>query len=157
MCTGARLDCAEEITASPEDCLIPCTGLYANVRKTGPDQIEPSGQYGTLLREYETYKRFNVTNSKVLLYNPGETFTCCRRLLYVVAEYKKFKTTLQFIRIYFDTIIFDKITKDSRVKFSDMLAGVGGTMGLLTGFSIISGMEILYFMGKIILDTFHKQ
>ena len=30
-------------------------------------------------------------------------------------------------------------------------------MGLLTGFSIISGMEILYFMGKIILDTFHKQ
>ena len=72
MCTGDQLDCAEEITASPEDCLIPCTGLYANVRKTGPDLIEPSRQYVTLLREYETYKRFNVTDNKVLRYNPGE-------------------------------------------------------------------------------------
>ena len=64
----------------------------------------------------------------------------------------KYQTKLQFIRIYFDTIILDRITKDSRVKFSDMLAGVGGTMGLLTGFSIISGIEILYFAVKIILN-----
>ena len=72
-------------------------------------------------------------------------------------DYKKYKTNLQFIRIYFDTIIFDMITKDSRVKFTDMLAGVGGTMGLLTGFSIISGLEIVYFAAKIILNLFNKK
>ena len=63
----------------------------------------------------------------------------------------KYQTKFQFIRIYFDTVTLDRVTKDSRVKFSDMLAGVGGTMGLLTGFSIISGIEILYFAVKIIL------
>ena len=34
-------------------------------------------------------------------------------------------------------------------KFVDMLSAIGGTMGLLTGFSIISGVEILYFAAKI--------
>ena len=36
-------------------------------------------------------------------------------------------------------------------KFVDMLSAIGGTMGLLTGFSIISGVEIVYFCIKIIL------
>ena len=48
-----------------------------------------------------------------------------------------------------DTGIFDKITKDRAAKFVDMLSAIGGTMGLLTGFSIISGVEILYFAVKI--------
>ena len=46
---------------------------------------------------------------------------------------------------------FDKITKDRAAKFVDMLSAIGGTMGLLTGFSIISGVEIVYFGIKIIL------
>ena len=29
-----------------------------------------------------------------------------------------------------------------------MLSAIGGTMGLLTGFSIISGVEILYHVAK---------
>ena len=32
------------------------------------------------------------------------------------------------------------------------LAVVGGTMGLLTGFSILSGVEILYFAAKLIMS-----
>ena len=56
------------------------------------------------------------------------------------------------MRIYFDTPTFDRITKDRAAKFVDMLSAIGGTMGLLTGFSIISGVEILYFTAKIILN-----
>ena len=56
------------------------------------------------------------------------------------------------MRIYFDTPTFDRIIKDRAAKFNDILSAIGGTMGLLTGFSIISGMEILYFSGKIILN-----
>ena len=63
----------------------------------------------------------------------------------------QWKNKLRFVRIYFDTPIFDRITKDRAAKFSDMLSAIGGTMGLLTGFSIISGVEILYFSFKIIL------
>ena len=56
---------------------------------------------------------------------------------------------MRFVRIFFNTPTFDRITKDRAAKFVDMLSAIGGTMGLLTGFSIISGMEILYFAAKI--------
>ena len=59
---------------------------------------------------------------------------------------------MRFVRIYFDTPTFDRITKERAAKFVDMLSAIGGTMGLLTGFSIISGVEILYFAGKIIIN-----
>ena len=60
------------------------------------------------------------------------------------------------MRIYFDTPTFDKIEKDRAAKFVDMLSAIGGTMGLLTGFSIISGVEILYFAAKIVWNIIQK-
>ena len=54
--------------------------------------------------------------------------------------------------LLFDTPTFDRITKDRSAKFVDMLSAIGGTMGLLTGFSIISGVEIAYFAIKIIVN-----
>ena len=61
------------------------------------------------------------------------------------------------MRIYFDAQTFDRITKDRAAKFVDMLSAIGGTMGLLTGFSIISGVEILYFATKIIWNVLKKK
>ena len=60
---------------------------------------------------------------------------------------------LRIMRIHFYATTFDKITKDRAAKFVDMLSAIGGTMGLLTGFSIISGMEIIYFAVKIFLQV----
>ena len=68
----------------------------------------------------------------------------------------QWKNKLRYVRISFDTPTFDKITKDRAAKFVDMLSAIGGTMGLLTGFSIISAVEIVYFASKIILNTFSK-
>ena len=53
------------------------------------------------------------------------------------------------MRIYFDTPTINRITKDRAAKFVGILSAIGGTMGLLTGFSIISGVEIIYFGIKI--------
>ena len=61
-----------------------------------------------------------------------------------------------FVRIYFETQTFDRVTKDRAAKFEDMLSAIGGTMGLLTGFSIISAVEILYFIWKIIVNFLNK-
>ena len=63
---------------------------------------------------------------------------------------------LRFVRIYFYATTFDRITKDRAAKFVDMLSAIGGTMGLLTGFSIISGVEIFYFVVKIVLQEIKK-
>ena len=54
------------------------------------------------------------------------------------------------MRIFFDTPTINKVTKDRAAKFVDMLSAIGGTMGLLTGFSIISAVEILYFVTKAV-------
>ena len=64
---------------------------------------------------------------------------------------------LRIVRIYFDTPKFDRITKDRSAKFVDMLSAIGGTMGLLTGFSIISGVEIMYFSAKIFFSYVKKK
>ena len=41
---------------------------------------------------------------------------------------------------------FTKIKRDAKMSFSDKISWVGGMMGLFTGFSVISGIEILYWL-----------
>ena len=68
----------------------------------------------------------------------------------------EWKNKLRFLKIFFDTPTFDRIEKDRAAKFVDMLSAIGGTMGLLTGFSIISAVEIIYFVTKIGWSVFQK-
>ena len=59
-------------------------------------------------------------------------------------------STLQLVQIYFDTATFDDIERDKKVKFNAQLSMVGGTLGLLSGFSIISGIEIIFFLIRLV-------
>ena len=60
------------------------------------------------------------------------------------------ESTLHLVQIYFDTATFDDIEKDKKIKMEAQLSLIGGTMGLLTGFSIISGVEIIFFLFRLI-------
>ena len=64
---------------------------------------------------------------------------------------------LRYVRIFFDTPTFDRITKDSAAKVVDMFSAIGGTLGLLTGFSLISAVEIVYFAWKMISNFLKKK
>ena len=68
-----------------------------------------------------------------------------------------FASKLHYVKVSFDTPKFEKITNDRAAKFVDKLSAIGGTMGLLTGFSIISGVEIIYFVGTITLNFVKKK
>ena len=59
------------------------------------------------------------------------------------------ESTLQLVQIYFDTATFDDIERDKKIKIEAQLSLIGGTMGLLTGFSIISGVEIVFFLLRL--------
>ena len=76
---------------------------------------------------------------KILLYhikaNHASTFLVEKR------SYAKFDVFL----IYFGTSTFDEIAKDTKMKLETMVGVIGGTCGLLTGFSVLSGVEILYY------------
>ena len=56
------------------------------------------------------------------------------------------ESSVHLVEIYFDTATFDEIEKDKKIKMEAQLSLIGGTMGLLTGFSIISGVEIIFFL-----------
>ena len=58
------------------------------------------------------------------------------------------EANLRFVRIYFDTATFDDIESDKKIKTEAQLSLIGGTMGLFSGFSIISGIEIVFFLAK---------
>ena len=90
------------------------------------------------------------------------------------------------MHIFFDTSTFDRVEKDVKVgkmqSISQIIESVlsfqatlqynwiysvqvtlvaqlgliGGTMGLFTGFSILSGIEILYFVAKFFLGKMKK-
>ena len=61
------------------------------------------------------------------------------------------------IGIYIDTLAFDEVTKDVSATFTDMLSTIGGTFGLLTGFSLISGVEILFFIAKFLFSLSERK
>ena len=61
----------------------------------------------------------------------------------------KFKSKLKWVKIFFDTASFDKITKDEKDHIDAKISSIGGTMGLLTGFSLISAVEAGFFLLKL--------
>ena len=92
----------------------------------------------------------------------------------MILDYK-YRTQLHHVRISFNTPTFDIIEKvnmtmtfkkwnvnqysnikDERASFEDLLSSVGGTMGLFTGFSLISGVEMIYFLTKLIYMLMQK-
>ena len=63
---------------------------------------------------------------------------------------------LYVVQIYFDTATYDQIEKDVQITIESSVGLVGGTMGLFTGFSILSGVETIYFMAKLVCTWITK-
>ena len=61
------------------------------------------------------------------------------------------------VEIYFGAATYDKIEKDVKVTLEAALGLIGGTMGLLTGFSILSGVEIIFYVIKFLWKLWRKQ
>ena len=111
-----------------------------------------------MLKDYSKYQKCYEKNSKCSFPLSLKGFVTDFLILtnFIMFLDYIWKNKLRLVRIYFDTPTFDIITKDRSAKFVDMLSAIGGTMGLLTGFSIISGVEIMYFAVKILLSFISK-
>ena len=136
-----------------EKCLIPCKGTYADVdKKEDFKKVEEIEKLRTTLYNYKEYKSgfFNGTEGNI-----GKL--CTSLINHPILQVYDRRTKLHWVRIYFATPTFDRITKDEKANFEDKLSAIGGTMGLLTGFSIISGVEIIYFGIKIAVRFFKKR
>ena len=58
---------------------------------------------------------------------------------------------IYFVEIFFDTSTYDEVEQDKKMTLEAQLGLIGGTMGLLTGFSILSGVEIIYYLLRFCL------
>ena len=56
---------------------------------------------------------------------------------------------LILVQIYFDTALFDEINQDKKATFETQISVLGGTLGLFSGFSILSAIEIVYYLFKL--------
>ena len=54
--------------------------------------------------------------------------------------------------IFFNTASFDKIVRDANTNYVLQLSLVGGTLGLFTGFSAMSAVEIMYYLTKMVVN-----
>ena len=130
-------------------CFSSCSGVIitSEKEKEAKEEFIINGPIARVLGKYKKYKLIedfpkDFKGSNILLKN---------NLSYVTYLDYQLDAKLRYIRIYFTkTPYYDKIVKDTSAKFVDMLSAIGGTMGLLTGFSIISAVEIIYFALKIV-------
>ena len=148
------MDCINNIrSVDTSECIKPCSGLIVtSFIKTQEDR--KIDNWLTVLEDYKAYKK--ITPFPIDEQGKTSLRLAAPSIIFACIDYE-WKNKLRFVRIYFDTPTFDRITKDRAAKFVDILSAIGGTMGLLTGFSIISGVEILYFVARIIWNLVEKK
>ena len=62
--------------------------------------------------------------------------------------------SLQVVLIGVGSATYDQIEYDLAFTMEGALGLVGGTMGLFSGFSVLSGVEIIYYHSKYIGKSF---
>ena len=63
---------------------------------------------------------------------------------------------LILVQIYFDTALFDEISQDKKATFETQISVLGGTLGLFSGFSVLSAVEIVYYLFELFLSMIRK-
>ena len=131
-------------------CLKPCSGLIV----TSYTRVETNNDIQDISAIFKTYNKYKRITQFPSRYKGEKTHYIYIRMIYLDYHWKN---NLRVVRIFFGTSTFSRNTKEKSAKFVDMLSAIGGTMGLLTGFSIISGVEIVYFATKIFWNIIQEK
>ena len=115
-------------------------------------------KFFSLLEKYQMYKEEYAKNIR---FDPESPTLSKSAQMYFITFYVYIiyfpvanlePSPLQLVQIYFDTATFDEIERDVKMTTEAALGLIGGTMGLLTGFSILSGVEIIYYACKFFIS-----
>ena len=66
--------------------------------------------------------------------------------VYGTAEYNAYKRDIIFATFYFSHPVTLELVSAPRLTYIEFFSNVGGLLGLFIGFSVISGIEILYWL-----------
>ena len=157
-CSPNAFSCYEALSKDTHGCRVSCTGIYADVEFAKNMHSKDSEKKVSLLQErYNDYKNRYARNIKFDSNDHNLSMLKCiyklsRQLILTISDTTIKYNQLQLYQIYFDTATFDVIERDVKMTLTGQLGLIGGTMGLLTGFSILSAVEICYFAGKFFMS-----
>ena len=171
-CTPAGLSCYQAGKGDRFNCTTRCQGMYADITHLGAAVVhiqEMVEKYG--MKKQDTAENIYFDKNGDLAEYFGkilraiiQIFLLCNCVLLlhfslhnIIAVKKIPYSEPDIFLIYFDTTTFDQIQKDTKMKMETMVGVVGGTMGLLTGFSILSGVEVLYYLCKVFFSMINKK
>ena len=146
-CPPKGRDCYGSLEKLEHTCQVDCEGLYADVdfeNSTKNENVKDEVVLKSLMQAYNDYKEIRVKN-QILEFRLGSYHS-------VPAVYHP----LQVVQIYFSTATYDEIVNDVSVSLGDQISAIGGTMGLFAGFSILSAIEVLYFILKFVFSMMSK-
>ncbi len=66
----------------------------------------------------------------------------------VMADYKTTR-----IKIFFGSLKYTSITQEPKMNFVDLISNIGGTFGLLIGFSFVTFFEIIEILFEALLNS----
>ena len=72
-------------------------------------------------------------------------------------ELNSFKNKVVSINVYFSELRYTEITETPSTSLIDLLANIGGTIGLFIGISVLSFVEIVEFLMEIIIIYYEKR
>ena len=76
-----------------------------------------------------------------MFYQPDQSIVTKVRIISLTYNVKR------DLRCHLTMLQYDlQITRDAKMSTSDKISWIGGMMGLFTGFSVISGLEIIYWL-----------
>ena len=61
---------------------------------------------------------------------------------------KRFQRDIAVLNFYFDTPTISQVTWELRTNLFDRFSAVGGTLGLFTGISVITLIEIIWWIAQ---------
>ena len=172
------MECYEKYASNiTEPCVRECEGAYAFVRVDTTNNTLPlvkrigKEDFNIFVEEYLQYKRsFEGNFSKFFetistmsnwpFVNEQAVFVPRKRYdafnAKWIVESVELEQRLEIVEIYFTAPNYDIVTKDARTDLVTKISLIGGMLGLFTGFSFVSGVEIIYFTSKLILKIYKK-
>ena len=142
----------------PDQCLEDCSGVPLTLIKSylpiNTDDVCRRGSFLDTHFIHASSQHFAFENYKALISGEGtipdlgaslENGSLCRSY---VAEY------IAIVTVESPTNTVTKSARETRVTFIDQLGTIGGTLGLFTGISILSMIEIVFFLFTLLRSFF---
>ena len=116
-CSPLQLDCVSDISHEEDSCLKECEGLVVDITKADNSEGEVERELAELYEDYERFKTRNISRLEYSGNMQGKPHIISTSSDLIHLEDLEFKTNLEFIRIYFDSSMFEKISKVKSSKF----------------------------------------